>query len=262
MGHYLFFSLLLVITTYSIGYGHKPYEIIKFKIPRDIWQKALHPTPVLKSSVTVTIPIDVQDNSNEEDEDAVDDEAPELDVDTVDTEVTPGLDDPVPVVSGPTTPASITQSPVLQDEIITEEPPVPGQVTRLPCECRNRHCGCCTGALMERFRMKTCGNITFVPEDFVFDVKLNVNNRTVVRRRVSGLQSGKKPRPVSSSGPKPVNLFGNTDKPDNDVGGLIGNTVGSVFENGLFGIGGQSSSNDDGPFDGFGDAIGDFLDFE
>ncbi|XP_063616664.1 uncharacterized protein LOC134789909 [Cydia splendana] len=38
---------------------------------------------------------------------------------------------------------------------------------------------------MERFRMKTCGNISFVPEDFVFDVRMSVNNRTVLRRRVS-----------------------------------------------------------------------------
>ncbi|XP_063357951.1 uncharacterized protein LOC134647530 [Cydia amplana] len=38
---------------------------------------------------------------------------------------------------------------------------------------------------MERFRMKTCGNISFVPEDFVFDLRMSVNNRTVLRQRVS-----------------------------------------------------------------------------
>lgn len=78
----------------------------------------------------------------------------------------------------------------------------------------------------------------------------------------SGIKTGGKPRPVSSSGPKPVNLFGNSDKADDNEGGFIENTVGTVFgDGGLFGGGGGSSSND-GPFDGFGDAIGDFLDFE
>lgn len=95
------------------------------------------------------------------------------------------LQEPVPAVS---TPAPVTQAPLLQDEVADEQPAggVPGQVVRFPCQCRNRQCGCCTGALLDRIRMKTCGNITFVPEDFIFDVRMTVNDNTVVRRRVSG----------------------------------------------------------------------------
>ncbi|XP_075970644.1 uncharacterized protein LOC142973015 [Anticarsia gemmatalis] len=306
--------ILLFMLTCSYGYGDKPYRVIKFKIPQSVWQQALHPTPVLKSSVTVPITVHVQSN---EVEDEVDNADEEVNVETVvnDTNVTEVLADPVPVVSDPPPPV-VTQKPPLQAEVVTNAPPVPGQVIRFPCECRNGQCGCCTGALMERFRMKACGNLTFIPEDFVFDVKLNVNNNTVVHRRVSasdpppicfnprrapfvrvcaeisniqirnrnahacfdinadiggfpvfeapfrcfsfgssGLQSGKKPRPVSSSGPKPVNLFGSGNN-DDDEGGFLENAFG---EGGLLGGGGSS---DDGPFDGIGDAIGDFFDFE
>lgn len=74
-----------------------------------------------------------------------------------------------------------------------------------------------------------------------------------------GLQTGLKPKPVSS-GPAPVNLFGNTNRDDDDDGGggFLANAAGSVFDgDGLFGGGG--SDDDGGPLDAIGDAFGDFL---
>lgn len=78
----------------------------------------------------------------------------------------------------------------------------------------------------------------------------------------SGLQTGKKPRPVSSSGPKPVNLFGNSNN-DDDGESFIDNAAETVFgEGSFFQGGGGEGSSEDGPFDGFGDAIGGFLDLD
>ncbi|PZC85705.1 hypothetical protein B5X24_HaOG215975 [Helicoverpa armigera] len=324
MGPAIKLFLLLMLITCRLGSGDKAYKVIKIKVPQTIWRQALHPTPVLKSPVTITVPINVQDENVEEDDDFIEDEI-EDEVPTVteavvvqNTNVTQVLQDPAPVVS--TAAPIVTQSPVLQDEVVTQQPTqsVSGQVIRFPCACRSRQCGCCTGAILERIRMKACGNITFVPEDFVFDVRMTVNNNTVVRRRVSasdpppicfnprrapfiricaeisniqirnrnahacldinadiggfpvysasfrcfrlgasGVQTGLKPRPISS-GPEPVSLFGNADN-DDDGGGFLENAVGDVIGgDGLFGGGG--SSDDDGPFDGIGDAFGDFFD--
>ena len=173
--------------------GDKAYKVIKFKVPHTVWKQALNPTPVLKSPVTITVPINVQDEDIEDDdneveddiEQEIEDQIPPVAEVVVETANATVLQEPVSVVS---TTAPVTQAPVLQDEVASEAPAggVPGQVVRFPCACRNRQCGCCTGALMDRFRMKACGNITFVPEDFVFDVRMSINNNTVVRRRVSG----------------------------------------------------------------------------
>ncbi|KAJ8735424.1 hypothetical protein PYW07_007044 [Mythimna separata] len=327
MGLTIKLFILLMISTCHLGFGDKPYKVIKFKVPHSVWKQALNPTPVLKSPVTITVPINVQDEDIEDDSEIEEDEV----VDEIETEAPPVLDtvvetanvtqvlqDPVQAVS--TAAPAATQSPVLQDGVAGQQPSqgVPGQVTRFPCACRSRQCGCCTGALMDRFRMKACGNITFVPEDFVFDVRMSINNNTVVRRRVSasdpppicfnprrapfvricaeisniqirnrnahacldinadiggfpvysasfrcfrlgasGVQTGLKPRPVSS-GPKPVSLYGNSNNDDDGGGGFLENAAGNVFGgDGLFGGGGSS---DDGPFDGIGDAFGDLFD--
>ncbi|KAF9423294.1 hypothetical protein HW555_001363 [Spodoptera exigua] len=325
MGPSIKLFLVLILSTYHLGSGDKAYKVIKFKVPHTIWKQALQPTPVLKSSVTITVPINVQDTEyDEESEDNDNEIEEEIENDVpavVDTVVqadnaTQVLQDPVPVA---TTAAPVAENPVVQDEVVTQAPAqgVPGQVSRFPCTCRNRQCGCCTGAIMDRFRMKACGNITFVPEDFVFDVRMTINNNTVVRRRVSasdpppicfnprrapfvrvcieisniqirnrnahacldinadiggfpvysasfrcfrmgasGIQTGLKPRPVSS-GPKPVSLFGNSNN-DDDGGSFLENAAGNVFGgDGLFGGGGSS---DAGPFDGLGDAFGDLFD--
>lgn len=86
----------------------------------------------------------------------------------------------------------------------------------------------------------------------------------------SGVQSGLKPKPVSS-GPTPINIYGNTNN-DDDRGSFLQNAAGALFgggegggifggEGGFFGGGGGGSDNDDeGPLDGIGDALGDFFD--
>lgn len=84
----------------------------------------------------------------------------------------------------------------------------------------------------------------------------------------SGVQSGLKPKPVSS-GPTPINIYGNSND-DDDRGSFLQNAAGALFgggegggifggDGGLFG-GGGGGSDDDGPFDGIGEAIGDFFD--
>lgn len=171
----------------------RSYDVINFKVPKKLWYQALNPTPVLKSSVTVTIPIHVAEEEEENEE--IDNEVEVVENDGTEVSVlvdsTLVSDEPISEVPTQVTVSSdvpnVTQQPVLQDEI-TEDPSqqVDGQVTRFPCTCARGQCGCCTGTILERFRMKACGNLTFVPEDFVFDVRLTVNNNTVVRRRVSG----------------------------------------------------------------------------
>lgn len=162
----------------------KLYEEIKFKVPRVVWKQALHPTPVLRSPVTIVLPIYVQqdeenDLDNNEEEQYIATENVPVDATLVQDEQQ--IIDNAPVAAA--------QQPTLsvQDDTAPAEPEVTGQVTRFPCSCVEGQCGCCTGTILERFRMKACGNISFVPEDFVFDVKLNINNNTVVRRRVSGM---------------------------------------------------------------------------
>ncbi|CAK1544583.1 unnamed protein product [Leptosia nina] len=161
------------------------YDIINFRVPEAIWKEAFNPTPVLKSPVTIVVPISVAENENEvnyeEDNEVLEDESP---------------DDPTPVSEQPvddigavsvTSVPEVTQKPTVQDDVITQQPEggVNGTVIRFPCNCMSGQCGCCTGAVLERFRTKACGNISFIPEDFVFDVKLSINNNTVIRRRVS-----------------------------------------------------------------------------
>ncbi|CAD0194681.1 unnamed protein product [Chrysodeixis includens] len=327
MGPSIKLFLLIMIANRHLVFGDKAYKVINFKVPLSVWRQALQPTPVLKSPITITVPINVQgdDYDNEIEDEEENEEIPEIPEETVEAVSEPAaLQEPVAVAPVASTPTPvITQTPVLQDEVASQpaQPAVPGQVIRFPCACRAGQCGCCTGALMDRFRMKTCGNITFVPEDFVFDVRMTINNNTVVRRRVSasdpppicfnprrvpfvrvcleisnirirnrnahacldisadiggfpvysasfrcfslgtkGLQTGLKPKPVSS-GPAPVNLFGNTDRDDDDDGGggFLENAAGSVFDGeGLFG-GGGSDDDDGGPLDAIGDAFGDFL---
>ncbi|CAG4965419.1 unnamed protein product [Colias eurytheme] len=292
------------------------YEKINFVIPKEIWRQALNPTPVLKSPVTIVVPVHIADNDEGDIDEDVDNEVLEDAEDPI--EPVPAQDpieslpeepiSDIPVTSIAPTVADVTQKPTIQNEA-SESPiqGVNGTLIRFPCRCNTEQCGCCTGALLQRFRMKVCGNISFIPEDFVFDVRLSVNNNTVVRRRVSasdpppicinprrapfvrvcaeisnirirngnafacldinadiggftiysasfrcfglgtsGVQTGLKPKPVSS-GPKPVNLFGNNNNNQQE---------GTIFDaaSGLFGGG------SDGPLDAIGDALGDFFD--
>ncbi|CAG9581227.1 unnamed protein product [Danaus chrysippus] len=314
-----------------INYGEfiskqdRSYKIINFQVPGTVWKKAFDPTPVLKSPVTIVLPINVEPEEENEVEEIEDELVQDTVSEVSDTPITevPIQEDPVVTVA-----SIVTQAPVLQDQIPdvqapNDQVPVQGQVTRFPCTCTDGQCGCCTGAIMDRFRMKACGNIRFVPEDFVFDVRLTVNNNTVVRRRVSasdpppicfnprrapfvrvcaeisnirirngnafacldivadianfpvysasfrcfglgssGLQTGLKPKPVSS-GPKPVNLFGSGNNNDGTLldaaGELIGNNGNGLLpQGGLFGRPGGIFGGD-GPLDAIGDAVGEFF---
>lgn len=76
----------------------------------------------------------------------------------------------------------------------------------------------------------------------------------------SGLQTGLKPKPVSS-GPKPVNLFGNGNTNDatllDAAGQLLANGANG---NGLFGRPqGGLFGGGNGPLDVIGDAVGDLI---
>ncbi|KAL1449117.1 hypothetical protein WDU94_000350 [Cyamophila willieti] len=67
---------------------------------------------------------------------------------------------------------------------------------KYPCTCDKGKCGCCTGRVLSNFNLnlpsRGCLNITYIPEDFEFNVKMTYNDRTLVQRRVSG----KNPRPM------------------------------------------------------------------
>lgn len=154
-------------------------------MPKVVWQQALQPTPVLKSPVTIVVPVHVAQDENDDIEDDVAEEA--ADENEVDSSAVVNDEQVVQGVANDTIAAAeVTEKPV-QD--VTAPAEVTGQVTRFPCSCRDGQCGCCTGAILQRISTKACGNISFVPEDFVFDVKLSVNNNTVIRRRVSGIQN-------------------------------------------------------------------------
>ncbi|XP_063825884.1 uncharacterized protein LOC135075365 [Ostrinia nubilalis] len=303
----------------------KPYEVIEFKVPAALWKEALKPTPVLKSPVTVVVPVHVPPENNVDNDDYIADE-PETEAVTelagVVSSTSSHVDDPVVQQGAIATEAAplVTQASVVQSEATTAAPQqVTGSLIRFPCSCVQGQCGCCTGAILQRFRTKACGNITFIPEDFIFDVRMTLNDNTVVRRRVSasdpppicfnprrapfvnvcaeisnirirnrnafacldinadiggfpvytasfrcfglgasGVQTGLKPKPVSS-GPAPVNLFGNNDDDDDDDDGFLGNAAGAVLGDGP-GIFGGGDDDDGGPLDAIGDAVGDIFD--
>lgn len=138
---------------------------------------------MLKSQVTIVLPVHVSEENQVDDEyldeeEVVSSTISNDDVSDVNATPTPIIADDTVVNDNPSSEAPVSDPPVQQ--------PVEGQVFRFPCSCKDGTCGCCTGAFLDRYKMKTCGNITFVPEDFVFDVRLSVNNKTVVRQRVSG----------------------------------------------------------------------------
>ncbi|RVE54437.1 hypothetical protein evm_000922 [Chilo suppressalis] len=296
----------------------KPYDVVNIRVPEALWRRAYQPTPVLKSPVTIVVPIHVAQDDENVVEDTDYEEAAE--VGSVGESTTVSNQEILhdPVGTDATVAADVTQRPIA-DEITT---PIPGQVNgtlfRFPCSCVDGQCGCCTGSILERIRTKACGNITFIPEDFVFDVRLSVNNNTVVRRRVSasdpppicfnprrapfvevcaeisnirirnrnafacldinadiagfpiysasfrcfglgtsGVQTGLKPKPISS-GPAPVSLYGNNNDDDDDDGGFIENAADALgVGDGIFG--GGSDSDGGGPLDEIGDAVGDLF---
>ncbi|XP_053612021.1 uncharacterized protein LOC128676092 isoform X3 [Plodia interpunctella] len=160
----------------------RSYAPIRFLIPQSIWRKAFKYPPLLKSSVTVVVPIYVpikDDPENDElDEATIENTVEQTTIPYTTINTTDQL-----TVANDTEAANDT---IVSEVITTTEPAtVAGQLFRFPCSCYKGECGCCSGAILQRFKMKTCGNVTFIPEDFVFDVKLSVNNNTVIHRRVS-----------------------------------------------------------------------------
>nr|XP_021207707.1 uncharacterized protein LOC101737971 [Bombyx mori] len=191
--YFRLFILILFIKAYQCDIEfdkdkEKDYNEIKFKIPKIVWKQAFDPTPILRSPITIVLPIHVQQDDNNEIAGETDDiDTENVAVDSTLVEDSPADQNNPELVED--TPVSISSlspvSTVTQATDVEPEQEVVGQVIRFPCSCISGQCGCCTGAILERFKMKTCGNISFVPEDFVFDVRLSVNNNTVVRRRVS-----------------------------------------------------------------------------
>lgn len=346
---FCFKSCQSILGAAAINNKDGPYDPITISIPKNVWKQAFKPTPVLKSAATIVIPIHV---SNDEYDDESEDDIEANENDVANDEL---MEEETSILNS--TPATLEDSAIALSETNSNRPveedlphddrpvnandaPVTGQVFRFPCSCVEGQCGCCTGTLLQTINLKACSNISFVPEDFVFDVRLSVNNNTMVRRRVSasdpppicfnprrapfvrvcaeisnirirnnnayacmdinadiggfevysasfscfglgasGVQTGLKPKPVSS-GPTPVNLFGNNNRDENNngpglLGGLAdgilsggggGNNGGGFFGgSGLFGGagGGSDADDDEGPFGAIGDAfdgLGDFLD--
>jgi hypothetical protein len=163
----------------------KPYEVLHINVSDELWKLAMNPTPVLKSPVTIVVPVHVPQD--------VDDES-ENEIATEETVVENPVQEQDEVVTNAPTEAAVSENPQNRPPIVPvpvsqqqqEQQQVNGSLIRFPCACRSGQCGCCTGAMLQRYKTKVCGNITFIPEDFIFDVRLSVNNNTVIRRRVSG----------------------------------------------------------------------------
>lgn len=75
-------------------------------------------------------------------------------------------------------------STIVTNTTTTNRPFLP--VPRLPCSCVEGQCGCCTGAILDRFRQKVCMNFTYEPDDFAFTASMTMNDRVVYKNTVSG----------------------------------------------------------------------------
>lgn len=61
---------------------------------------------------------------------------------------------------------------------------------KMPCQCLEGECGCCTGIIMQNFniniRQHLCINMTYEPEDLAIGVKMSFNDIVLLSNRVSG----------------------------------------------------------------------------
>lgn len=71
-------------------------------------------------------------------------------------------------------------------------------VNRVPCECHNGVCGCCTGMFIPAWRSVGCMNITYHPDDFAFEFKMIMNNAVLYENRLTG----RNPPPVCVRPPR------------------------------------------------------------
>lgn len=76
--------------------------------------------------------------------------------------------------------------------------PVGVLTNRVPCNCQTGVCGCCTGFLLAALRTKGCLNLTYIPEDFAFEVKMMMNDAVLYKNRMSG----RNPRPICVHPPR------------------------------------------------------------
>ncbi|KAL4716586.1 hypothetical protein ACJJTC_010250 [Scirpophaga incertulas] len=166
-----FISLTLTVSDEVFFDEDKPYDVVNIRVAAELWKQAMQKAPILKSPVTVVVPIHIpEDEGNETENEVV---AEENTLTSVVTQAPPVQITTIP----PAAAVTVSAAPINQS--------VNGSFFRYPCSCVGGQCGCCTGAILERYQTKVCGNISFVPEDFIFDVRLSINENTVVRRRVS-----------------------------------------------------------------------------
>lgn len=57
---------------------------------------------------------------------------------------------------------------------------------KVPCDCDKGICGCCTGMFITALRQLGCVNITYLPEEFSFELKMIMNNAVLYKSRVTG----------------------------------------------------------------------------
>lgn len=60
--------------------------------------------------------------------------------------------------------------------------------TGLPCSCFNLTCGCCAGMKIDFIKLNStmCTNMTVVPEEFALDFRLLMDERVMIRNRLTG----------------------------------------------------------------------------
>lgn len=102
------------------------------------------------------------------------------------------------IVAVPVVAAAVPVVPVAAAPAAPAFNPISLLVSRIPCACTNGVCGCCTGMLLQTFNSKGCMNITYVPEEFAFDLKMSMNDRVLYKNRVSG----RNPAPVCIRPPR------------------------------------------------------------
>lgn len=94
---------------------------------------------------------------------------------------------PVIDLPAPTAPpvAPTTRAPPISST--TSRNPLLASV-KLPCSCKGRECGCCTGLVLERFRQKACFNTTYDPDEFQVNAAITLNNRVLYKNSISGFK--------------------------------------------------------------------------
>lgn len=90
------------------------------------------------------------------------------------------------------------QSERIQWKQIAPPNPVKEIAQRLPCNCKDGVCACCTGMLLQALRSKGCMNLKYDPDDFAFVFEMKMNNQVLYKNRVSG----RNPAPICVNPPR------------------------------------------------------------